>query len=71
MIWTTRTGEHKTIAQLTTNHLINCIKLLQSRRKWRQKFLRPMQEELQCRFYRLLIDIRRERKNEMFRQAYS
>lgn len=51
-IWITAKGEHLSISQMTTSHIINCIRKIQrSRKGWRREYLERLLLELEIRSY--------------------
>lgn len=48
-IWTTKDGEKIPLSKMETRHIRNCIRLLESRGKFKHKWYRIFQDELERR----------------------
>lgn len=48
-IWTTKAGNKIPLSKMTSRHICNCIKLLESRNLYKHKFYRIFKEELKRR----------------------
>ena len=46
LIWEAKNGRRMSIEEMATGHIVNAVRLIQSNPGWRDKFLKPMMEEL-------------------------
>jgi hypothetical protein len=50
MVWITRDGRSYLVSQMTTSHIINCIRKIQrSQKGWRREYLERLKLELTIR----------------------